>query len=800
MTGLMTDLRFALRMLAAKPAHTLAIMLTLAIAIGANASIFSVVEAVLLRPLPYPDAARIAAMWAVRSDNRRVLAEYADVQEWRAQTRTFEAIGAMRGQSVNLTGGETPERLGGQFIDAEIFDVLGTHAALGRLFTREEAAPGKGRDVVVLSHAAWTNRFGADRAIIGRALTLNGRPHVVVGVLPAELESPFGPTDVWLPITSIPTPQTFERGNPNVWAVGRLAPGRTLRDAQTELDAISARLAATYPASNAGVGVAVVSLRDQVAGEARPALLTILAAVAVVLLIACANIANLQLARGAARQREMSLRAAIGARRSRLVRQLLTETLLVCLGAGACGIALAIAATRILAASVRESVQVFGPIEVDGGVIAFSMLLTVLTALICGLSPAYYASRASLGGALGQRTHDTSIGGVPRRALVVAELALALVLLVGVGLLARTIERLNHEDPGFAPANLLTFQFRLPSGKYAEPAQKAAFFAQALDKVRAVPGVTSAAFVTATPFSGNWGQGAYLTDRSQPQAASGPIAQTNAVSDGYFRTMQIPLVAGRDFDARDRIGAQQVAIVNAEFARREWPGESAIDHRVRIIADGGDWLTVVGIVGNAKQLALSDAPTPQVYSPILQSNGLFGNIVARTAGDPLASSSAIRAAIWAIDPDQPVWSIRSMDQLLARSTSQLRLTTTLASAFAIAGLLLALIGVYGVMSFVVTARTREVGIRIAIGAKPAQVTAMILAQGMRLTLVAIVIGWIVALGATRLLASQLFAIGAMDVPTYVGIAMLLGLVALFACWLPARRAARIEPTEALRYE
>ncbi|HKE49696.1 MAG TPA: ABC transporter permease, partial [Rhodanobacteraceae bacterium] len=596
--------------------------------------------------------------------------------------------------------------------------------------------------------------------------------------------------------------EIFERGHPNVWAVARLAPGRTLGEAQTELDAISARLAAEFPVTNKGVQAAAVSLRDQVAGDVRPSLLTILAAVVVVLLIACANIANLQLSRAVSREREMSLRSALGASRSRIVRQLLTENLLICGVAGVLGIGIAEGGTRVLAAAVDDKVQVFGTIDVDAGVVAFVFALMVVTALVCGISPAWHASRASARSALAQRAPDGA-GGAARRTLVVAELALSLVLLVGAGLLARTIERLGREEPGFAPSNVLTFQFRLPRNRYDGPAKRTAFFERALDNVRGVAGVASAALITSMPFTGNWGLAAYQTDRSEaPPSTGGPTAQSNGISDGYFGTMQIPLLAGRDFDARDRIGSERVAIVNAEFVRREFPDGDALGRRVRLVGGDvdGEWLTIAGVVGNAKQLALTDAPTPQVYVPIRQAPDLFCNVVARTMGDPLASATAVRAAIWAVDPDQPVWSIHSMDELLARSTSRLRLTTALGSAFAGAGLLLALIGVYAVMSFMVAQRTREVGIRIAVGAKPAQVIAMILGDGLRLTLVAIAIGWLVALGATRLLASQLFGVGAIDPPTYLGIALLLGAVALFACWLPARRAARVDPNVALRYE
>ena len=803
MSGFLPDLRFALRMLAAKPAHTLSIVLTLALAIGANATIFSVVEAVLLRPLPYPDADRIVSIWATRSDDRHLLwGEYPDVEQWRAQGKTFETIGAMHGQSVNLTGTGTPERIDGEFLEGDVFAVLGARTILGRLFTNDESTPGHGREVVVLSHAAWTSRFGADPGIIGKAITLDGRPHTIIGVLSPGFESPFDFADVWLPITSIPSPEIFERGHPNVWGVARLAPGRTLSESQAELDAISTRLATEFPVTNKGIRAVAVSVPDFVARDVRPSLLTILAAVLVVLLIACANIANLQLSRAVSREREISLRSALGASRSRILRQLLVENFLSCGIAALLGIAIAEIATRILSATIANLVPIFGTIDVDAAVVAFAFALMLVTALVCGVSPAWHASRASARNALGQRAPDGA-GGAARRALVVAELALSLVLLVGAGLLARTIERLGREEPGFAPSKLLTLQFRLPNNRYGDAAEQTAFFDRALENVRGVAGVSSAAVINLMPFTGNWGTVAYQTDRSEvAPSTGGPSAQSNRISDGYFRTMQIPLLSGRDFDAHDGPGSERVAIVNAEFVRREFPDGAALGHRVRLSGDGADgaWLTIAGVVGNAKQLELSDAPTPQIYMPMRQSPDLLGNIVARTVGDPLASATAIRAAIWSVDKDQPVWSIHSMDELLARSTSRLRLTTVLGSAFAGAGLVLALIGIYGVMSFMVAQRTREVGVRIAIGAKPRQVIAMIIREGMRLTLVAIVAGWIVALGVTRLLASQLFGVGAVDPPTYLAIAALLAAVALLACWIPARRASRVDPTVALRYE
>jgi len=796
LAGIGSDLRGAWRALAARPGHALAIVLTLALALGASTAIYSAVDAVLVRALPYPDADRIVTLWAQRGSEQRLIADYADIEQWRAQSTSFDALAAIRGQSVNLTGAGTPDRLAGEFAEADAFAVLGARAAIGRLYTRAESAPGSGAEVVVLSARAWRERFGGDAAVVGRTLVLNGRPHVIVGVLADGFEDPYNQADVWLPITSLPGAQTFARGGPKLWAVARLAPGRSRAAAQDELDAIAARLAREFPTSNAGIGVAVVPLRDQVAGRIQPALLTLAGAVLAILLIACANIANLQFARASSRRREMALRGALGASRRRMLRQQLLESLLLSAAGGAGGLLVAAAAVNLFGASADDWLPAGGGIAIDAHVIAAAVVLSVLAMLLCGLAPAWFAASAAPDGVLSARGGDVRDARV-RRLLLITELALALALGVCTTLLARSIDNLAHSDPGFAPANVLTFQLRLPRVRYAEGAQQAAFFDSALERVRAVPGVRAAAFVGATPFTGNWDQSAYATTSTAPDAK--PIAQTNTVSDGYFATMGITLRAGRDFDGRDQTNTQPVAIVSAEFARREWPGQPALGQRLRL-AGSADWLNVVGVAANTQQLALSDPPAAQVYRPIRQAPGLFGNVVARTAGDPLAAASAVRAAVWAVDAEQPVWSIHSLDELLARSTATLRLTTKLAAAFACSGLLLALLGVYAVMSFVVVQRTREVGIRIAVGARRAGVLALIVGDALRLTAVAVVVGWLVAAAAARLLGNQLFGVGALDATAYAGPALLIAATALLACWLPARRAARIDPTEALRYE
>jgi putative ABC transport system permease protein len=657
--------------------------------------------------------------------------------------------------------------------------------------------------VVVLADRTWRNRFGGAPDILGRTLTLNGRPYVVIGVTAPDYQSPFGPIDLWLPITAVPSPATFQRGVFNVWAVGRLKPGVTLDEGRQDLGLIASRLGSEFPASNAGFGVAALSLREQIAGPIRPALLTLLGAVALVLLIACANVANLQLARAAARRHELTLRMALGAGRSRLVRQLLTESLLLSLCGGAFGVLLAVFAVGALAASVPGGLPAFGPVGVSPAVLLFSAGITALAGVIFGVAPAWYLSQVNLHDMLKQRGSASADGTARfdiRNAFVAAELALCIILLVCATLLTRSLGRLQQIQPGFEPANLITFQFRLPTVKYAKPEQISAFLSQALEQVRQVHGVRDAALVSAAPFTGNWGTTNYVIEgRPAPDPGHEPPALTSLVSDGYFTTMRIPVLAGRDFDPRDRMGSLPVVIINQELARREWPGESPIGKRLRDASDS-TWLTVAGVVGNAKQLTLGEEPRPQIYLPVLQQPRIFSNVMARTEGDPLALAPRIRAAIWTVDRDQPVWSIYSMDQLLSRSTARLRFTMMLTGAFATVALLLGALGVYGVMAFAVTQRTREVGIRIAIGARPSQVVGLVLARGLRVTAIATVLGLVASLGATRLLTSQLFGVAPSDPVTYGGVTLTLVAVALVACWLPARRAARTDPLIALRAE
>jgi putative ABC transport system permease protein len=802
--SLIQDLRYAIRTLTKSPGFTLVAVLTLALGIGATTAIFSAVSAVLLRPLPYPGADRLVAIWGARGADHQLLTAYTDVTDFRAQSGSFEGIGIIRGQSVNLTGRETPERLSGEYVTADVFAVLGARAALGRTFTADETTPGRGKELAVLSDAAWKGRFGGDRHILGSSVTLNGRPHVVIGVMPPGFTSSFGPVEVWIPITSIPSRSTtFNRGVQNVWGIGRMRPGVSVERAGRELAVIADRLGRQYPASNAGFGVSVIPLREQIAGPVKPALLTLLAAVGLVLLIACANVANLQLARAAARRHEISVRAALGAGRGRLARQLLTESLLLSAAGGVGGVLLAAWAVGALVRAVPGGLPAFGAVGLDLPVLLFTAGAVVASALLFGLAPAVLASRTELGDALRLRAPDGSTvrrGIDLRSGLVVVELALCMVLIASAGLLMRSVSRLGRVDPGFEPARLLTFQFRLPPAKYPDASSRAAFFAQAVEQVRVVPGVRTAALVSSTPMSGNWATTNYVVEgQPAPGPGQAPAAGWNAVSGGYFGTMRIPVVAGRDFDAHDRLGTLPVAIVSRELARRSWPGGSALGRRIQEVGDSV-WRTVVGVVGDTKQRTLGEEREPRMYVPVLQDPINFSNVVARTVGDPIALVPAVRSAIWHVDPEQPVWGVTSMEQLLARSTWQARFTTLLTGGFAALALLLAAIGVYGVMSYAVVQRTREVGIRLAVGASPSQAVTLVLGRGIRMTVAATVLGLAGALAATRLLKGQLFGVAPGDPTTFAVAPAVLVLVALLACWLPARRAARVDPVVALRAE
>ena len=799
------DLRYAARALINRPGFALVAALTLALGIGANTAIFSVVNAVLLRPLPWPDPERLVMVYGTRGEDRQQGVAYLDFLDWRQQSTSFAELGVIRGQSVNLTGGDTPDRMFGAFTTASTLRMLGAAPAHGRLFTNVETEVATRQPVAVISDAAWRTRFGARPDVVGSTFVLNGQPFTVIGIVRPQFEMPLGTPDVLLPIGYYPNKGDLElRGRGGVLAVGRLKPGVTTLKAQADLDVVSRRLATLYPTTNATLGANVVPLREQIVGQARTPILIVLSGVAIVLLIACANVANLLLARASARRRELSVRAALGAGRSRLMRQLLTESLVLSVVGGAIGIGLAFWGVHALAATVTSSLPVYGSITLDGRVLLFASLVTIVAGILFGSAPAWQLSRTDLHDTLTLRG-DGSAGGARlgvRSVLVVVQIALSVVLLVGAGLLTRSLLALSRVDPGFDPSHALTLQFRLPATKYATESQIADMFTRTIAEIRAVPGVEQAALVRATPLNGNGETIPYaVADRPTADAQNAPTLHLNIVSPGYFETLRIPRRAGRDFTIQDREGAPPVVIVNEQLARRAWPNESAVGKRLRVGGEeGGVWATVIGVVAGAKHFRLSEAPLDQAYVSYLQRPLIFTEVVVRAAGDPLAVGNAVKAAIWRVDRDQPVWRIRSMDRVMEEARGGPKLTVWLMTAFGLLALVLASIGVYGVMSYAVARRTQEVGIRMALGARGSQVLTMVMREGMTTIVIAIVIGLAIAFVATRLIASQLFGVSASDPLTFAAVPAVLGVVALVACYLPARRASRVDPLVALRAE
>ena len=797
MDALKQDVRYALRTLRRNPAFAVIAALTLALGIGANTAIFSVVHAVLIRPLPWPDADRLVIVWGTQADGQRTGVVYLDYRDWAARARSFEELGVLRGQSVNLTGGEQPDRVIGSFVTASTLRALGATASQGRLITDVESEIATRQPVAVIGEAMWRTRFGARPDMLGRTLVLNGQPFTVVGIMRAGFEAPLGTPDVWMPIGYYPNRGDLDtRGRPGVLVVGRLRPGATVAGAQAELDAAARELATQHPATNAGTGAAVRPLKEEIVGDTRTPLYVVLGAVAVVMLIACANVANLNLARASARRRELSVRAALGAGRHRLVRQLLTESVILALAGGALGIGLAVAGVRWFARIVPDLLPVYGAIALSWPVLGFAAVVTGVAAVLFGVAPAWQGSRARLQDTLTVRGESGAMRLMGRRVIVAGEIALCVVLLVSAGLLTRSLYALSKVHPGFNPDGLLTLQFRLPPATYDSEAKIAQMFARATAEIRAVPGVQGAALVRATPLNGN---GDRLPFALRGAAAGEPLphANTNVVTPGYFAVMEIPRLAGRDFSDADRAGTMPVAIINERLARRV--RGSPIGQQIRIVGmDAPEWLTIVGVVGSTKQFTLNEAPMDQVYVPHAQRPMIFTEAVIRTEGDPMAMAESVRQAIWRVDPDQPVWGVRPVSRSIDRALTSRRFTMRLLALFAVVAVTLAVIGVYGVMSYLVARRTQEMGVRMALGARPTQVVGMVLRQGAGTIAIALVAGTGAAYAASRFLESQLYGVQRADLATYAAAPLILGAVALLACWLPARRASRGDPVVALR--
>jgi putative ABC transport system permease protein len=803
------DLRFGLRQLLVKPGFTAIATLSLALGIGANTAIFSLVDAVLLRPLPFHDPDRLAIVWEDAAKigfprNTPAPANYAD---WKAQNQVFEDMAALNWRVYNLTDEGEPEKVEAQGVTANFFTLLGVKPELGRVFTQDEDKP-DGNKVALLSYGLWRRRFGGDPGLIGKEILLDGQKHTVIGVAPPGFQFLSKETSLWVPMAFSPQ-ELANRGGHYLTVVARMKPGVGLRQANADIAAIMQRINRDNPQSWSGfeLGSIVVSLREQLAGDVRPALIVLLVAVGFVLLIACSNIANLLLSRGSARYREIAVRAALGAGRNRIVRQLLTESVLLAVAGGVSGLFLAWLSFSFLKQIIPVAMALNAGIRIDAKVFAFTLLLSLLTGIIFGLAPALQAAKVDLNEALKQSGGRGGTGAGHRRlrnTLVVIEIALALVLLVGAGLLIQAFLRLRSLDIGVNSENALTLRTTLPRNKYSELPKRDAFYRRVLESVRALPGVVSAGYTTAAPLTWKGGTNGFTIEGREQ--GPGQDAQNRQISAGYLETLGVKLQRGRFFDGRDDTQAQPVAIINETMARQFWPGENPLNKRFKLgpVGSPRPWITIVGVIGDIKDMGLEAPAKAEMFLPYQQLPDMLWNmprdLIVRVTGDPMSVAAAARQAIWSVDPGQPVSNIRTMDEILAEEVAQRRIGMTLLAAFAALALALASLGIYGVLSYSVAQRTQEIGIRMALGAGRKEVLRIVLADGMRLATAGVVIGLGVSLALTRLMAGLLFGVSASDPLTLAGVTLLLITVALVACFIPARRATKVDPMAVLRGE
>ncbi len=808
----MNDLKFALRQLLKNPGFTAVAVLTLGLGIGANTAIFSVINGVLLRPLPYRDPDRLVTVCqsSIKRGFSQVLVTPATLRDWREQNLVFEELGGQIYESVNLTGIEGPEHVHAAWTTANYFSVFGVPPLMGRTFIAEDNPPG--HRVVVLSHGLWVRSFGGDRRVIGKSITLNGLNYVVVGVMPPDFRiyqpaAVFGlPTGDVQPQLWVPHPGSMtERTNHFFLAFARLKAGVTAAQAQSELCTISERLSQEWP-SQKDWGASVQPLNEQIVGGSRPALRLLLGAVGFVLLIACANVANLSLARSVARRKEFAVRSALGAARSRLVHQLLVESTTLAVLGGGLGVLLARWGLAGLMALQPASLPRLDEIRLDGSVLSFTLLVTLFTGLMFGLAPAIHASKPDLNEALKEGGHGCAEGRHRQRVraiLVVAEVALAMMLLAGTGLMINSFVRFSRINPGFEPEQLVTFDFSLSGGAYAEDSQRISLVRQLRDRVQAKPGIGSVATVYGLPFGTmlNAVVGAIIDGRPESESRARARAALRVVSSDYFRTMGVPLLAGRAFsDELDTLNSPPALIINETFARKYFPGEDPVGRRIQLFTLSSKWHEIVGVIKDVKLTGLDAPATPEVYQSDLQSGVWMFSLVVRSTLPLREIEKMVRAEAAALDKELPTFNVRTMEQAISTSVAPRRFIMMLIGLFAALALMLTAVGIYGVVSFSVSQQTREIGIRIALGAPRRTVLGHVLRQGTVVALVGVAIGLAGSFGLTRLIANQLFGVSATDPTTFVIVATLLMLVTLTACYLPARRATKVDPMEALRHE
>ncbi|HLJ40189.1 MAG TPA: ABC transporter permease [Candidatus Acidoferrales bacterium] len=804
------DLRFAFRMFATNPGFTAVAVLTLALGIGANTAIFSVVYGVLLQPLPYKDASRLVVLNETTPKVGSVSVSYPNFLDWRQQCHAFSQIAAVHDVGFNLAGVTQPENISGEAVSPNFFSMIGVKPFLGRDFEASEEKPGTA-PVVLLSYELWQSHMGGDRNAIGRTITLDGRSFTIVGVLPPKFRS-LDKTDVMLPIgvwatnNSEVANERGERGDMVV--IGRLAPHVTFAQARTEMEGIAARLAKEYPGTNDQFGVALKTIRDVFVGDARPAILVLFGAVMFVLLIACANVANLFLVRGAARTKEIALRMAFGASRGRIIRQMLTESFVLSFCGGVLGLALAIAGIHGIARLIPMDMLSGASVNLNGAVLLFAAGIIVLAAFIFGLAPAMHSTKPDVQSELkeGGRTASASAAqNKLRGALAIAEISLALILLVGAGLMMKSLYKLMSVDPGLRPDRVLNMEMDLRTQQYSKDPAILNFWQQVLERVRALPGVENAAVGTVLPLTDNHSRADITIEgMALPTPGNFPHPDYHEVSPGFISTLGVPLLRGRTFMDTDKQGAPLVGMVNARLAKQYWPNQDPIGKRFMFGHPSAKtppkWINVIGVVGDTKLYGLANPSRLEVYVSSLQYPDSTMNLVVKSRIAPAALISAIRSAVASIDKNQPIFAISTMNQLVSDSVATRRITLALLGLFSALALILAAIGIYGVISYSVAQRTHEIGIRMALGAQHKDVLRMILRQGVKIAVAGVAIGVIVSLGLTQLMSSLLFSVSAADPLTFAGVAVLLVLVAMLACYIPARRALRVDPMVALRYE
>jgi putative ABC transport system permease protein len=801
METLLRDIRYGVRSLLKRPGFTLVALVALALGIGANTAIFSLVNAVLLRPLPFAEPDRLVWVWGnIRSGGNRASVSPLDFLDYRQQNNTFEEFAASFSVPLRLnhTGDGEPERLEANAVTGNYFQALGAKPAFGRTFLLENEKPGSDQ-VALLSYSLWQKRFNGDSEIINKTITLDGRSCAILGVMPPDFNMPRS-ADVWVPINFDISPGMKQRKAHFLRPIGRLKPGVTMAQAQADTDAIARRLEEQYPESNTGWNLRLVSLREQLVGNTRPTLFILFGAVGFVLLIACANVANLLLVRAAGRQKEIAVRTALGAGRWRIVRQMITESVLLSLAGGALGTLAAIWGVELLVALSAGSLPLTAQVRIDATVLGFTLLVSVLTGVLFGLAPAVRTMKLNLSESLKEGGRSGSEGAHrnrTRNVLVVLESAVAVVLLIGAGLLVRSLLRLQDTSPGFDPHNVLTMGVNLPNAKYDEPEKSASFFAELESRVAALPGVESVGLVSELPLSGQPNDMPYTVEGRPPVSIDQAFDDDfRRVNTNYFKALGIPFLRGRNFTDQEVRAGTKVVIISDLLARQVFPNEEPLGKRL-IMSFGNQAFEIIGIVGDIRHRALESDPAAAMYMPAYESSM---NVVVRSKGDPASLAAAVRKEVLQIDPNQPVADVRTMEQRLESSVAGPRYRTTLLGLFALVALALASTGIYGVMSYSVSQRTHEIGVRMALGARRQDVMRLVVRQGMTLVIVGVALGLAGAFALTRLMASLLFGVTAKDPFTFVAVSALLTAVAFVACYLPARRATKVDPLVALRYE